>query len=73
MLICLMIFLVGVGVQDSAIDNKNETGHFITPNRIYLYFISGSIFLVIGIVFKSNDRYLLSIEKDNCHCLAVSV
>jgi hypothetical protein len=56
MLLCLMLFLVGIKeVQESAIDIKNTKSHFNTPNRIYLFFISGSIFLVIGIVFKSKN------------------
>lgn len=53
MLLWELLFLVGLGVQDRADINKSEGNHFPTRDRIFLYFLSGSIFLVIGIVFKS--------------------
>lgn len=62
MLLCLMFFLVGLGWQSHAAEvmhtNLSSIYYFNPWNRVFLYFLGGSIFLIIGIIFKSN-KYLI--------------
>lgn len=57
MMLCLLFFLVGLSWQSHAAEVAHTTlssvYYFNPTNRIFLYFMGATVFLVIGIIFKS--------------------
>jgi hypothetical protein len=58
MLLCVLFFLVGLKWENHAAEVAHTsltTVYYFNPlNRVFLYFLGSTVFLVIGVVFKSN-------------------
>ena len=59
--------MVGLKWENNAAEvahtDLNSIYYFNPKNRVFLYFMGGSILLVIGIIFKSNNIYYLVLRR----------